>query len=75
MYGLFTGFWSTVEIPMTCLIGAASGHPLLPRDGRVIRASNLWIMSEEYLCTRTPSRWYRLGQSYEAIHEDQTSAS
>ena len=75
MYGLVTGFWSTMEIPITCLIGAASGHPLLPRDGRVIRTSNLWIMSEEYSCARTLSRWYRLGRSCEAINEDQTLAS
>ena len=75
MYGLVTGFWSTAEIPISCLIGAASEHPLLPRDGRVIRTSNLWIMSEEYSCARTLSRWYRLGRPYEAIHEDQTSAS
>ena len=75
MYGLVTGFWSTAEIPISCLIGAASGHPLLPRDGRVIRTSNLWIMSEEYSCARTLSRWYRLGRPYEAIHEDQTSVS
>ena len=75
MYGLVTGFWSPAEIPMSCLIGAASGHPLLPRDGRVIRTSNLWIMSEEYSCARTLSRWYRRGRPYEAIHEDQTSVS
>ncbi|ANY81325.1 hypothetical protein BB934_26450 [Microvirga ossetica] len=60
---------------MTCLIGAASGHPLLPGTGRVIRTSDLWIMSEEFSCARTLSRWYRLGRPYEAIDEDQTSVS
>jgi hypothetical protein len=75
MYDLVTGFWSTVEILMSCLIGAASGHRLLPRDGRVIRVSDFWIISEENSCTRTLSRWYRLGRPYEAVHEDQTSVS
>jgi hypothetical protein len=75
MYGLVTGFWSPTETPVSCLIGAASEHPLLPRDGRVTRTPNLWIMSEEYSCARTLSRWYRLGRPYEAIHETQTSVS
>ena len=56
MYSPVTGFWSTVEIPMTCLIGAASGYPLLPRNGHVIRMADFCIMSEEYSCARTISR-------------------
>ena len=75
MYSLVTGFWSPTEIPISCPIGAASEHPLLPRDGRVIRTSNLWIISEEYSCARTLWRWYRLGRPCEAINEDQTSVS
>ena len=75
MYGLVSGFWSPTEFPASCLIGAASEHSLLPRDRRVIRTSNLWIMSEEYSCARTLSRWYRRGRPYEAINEDQASVS
>jgi hypothetical protein len=74
MYGLVTGFWSPTEIPISCLIGAASGHPLLPAIRNVIRTSDIWMMSEEYSCTRTLSRWYRLSRPYE-IHGGQTLAS
>jgi hypothetical protein len=30
MYRSVIGFWSTAETPITCLIGAAGRHPLLP---------------------------------------------
>ena len=68
-------FWSKADFPVTCLVGAALGHPLLPGIGRVIRTSDVWIMSEDFSCARTLSRWYRLGRPYEAVHEDKTLAS
>ena len=47
MHGLRidTGF------PTTCLVEAASELPLLSGTGRVIRTSDIWIISETYSCT------------------------
>jgi hypothetical protein len=73
--GPIIDFWSMGQFPVTCLVGAASGHPMLPGNGRLIRTSDLWILSEDHSCARTLSRWYRLGRPFEALHETETVLS
>lgn len=53
--------WMLGKRPVTCLIGHASGHPVLPGTGRLIATSDLCLISEDGRWARTLSRWYRLG--------------
>lgn len=62
-------FWSRAQFPVNCLVGGVAGHPRLPGNGRPIRTSDLWIMSEDHSCAGTLSRWYRLGRPYESLRE------
>jgi hypothetical protein len=53
--------WSLSMRPEVCLVGRATGHPLLPGARRPISTSCLWLMSQDKKFARTLSRWYRLG--------------
>jgi hypothetical protein len=53
--------WQPAAKADPCLVGASSGHPLLPGDGRLIHTSALWAFDREAGWARTLSRWYRLG--------------
>lgn len=54
--------WSISERPAGCLVGLASGHPLLAGEDRPIMTSDLWLVSADLKWARTLSRWYRLGK-------------
>ena len=57
--------WSVAALAMPCLIGRAWDHPTLPGQGRPIRTSDIWIMTEDHGAVRTISRWYKLGRPIE----------
>lgn len=54
--------WLVGHRLIPCLVGASTGHPLLPGDDRVIGTTDLWLMSKDKDWARTLSRWYRLGR-------------
>lgn len=54
-------FWSLGTHAEICLVGRATGHPLLPGARRPISTSSLWMISKDRQFARTLSRWYRLG--------------
>lgn len=56
--------WAFGNRPATCLVGHATGHPLLPGTGRLVTTSDLCLISADGAWARTLSRWYRLGDPY-----------
>lgn len=53
--------WLVTSRPAYCLVGEASGHPLLAGSGRRVVTSDLVLIDGERGWARTRSRWYRLG--------------
>lgn len=53
-----------------CLVGASTGHPMLPGDDRVIVTSDLCLLADDRRWARTRSRWYRLAQPAPAFGLD-----
>lgn len=62
--------WRQAVRPVPCLVGLASGHPLLPGGGRSIMTSDIWLFSEELRLARSMSRWYRLGNPFRGMSKD-----
>lgn len=53
--------WYVGIRPVPCLFGLSSEHPILVGEGRKIATSEVFLISEEFGCARTYTRWYRLG--------------
>ncbi|MER8911423.1 hypothetical protein NKH99_27805 [Mesorhizobium sp. M0854] len=62
--------WRQAVRPVPCLVGLATGHPLLPGCGRPIMTSDIWLFSEELRLARSVSRWYRLGKPFRDMTKD-----
>jgi hypothetical protein len=62
--------WRVAEWTLPCLVGLSSGHPKLPGDNRLIRTSDLWLLSEDRTWARTLSRWYQLGRPAGHVGDD-----
>lgn len=58
--------WMLSERAVPCLVGLSTGHPTLMGENRLVRTSDLWLISEDQAWARTLSRWYRLGRPADA---------
>lgn len=62
--------WRLAVRPVPCLMGFATGHPLLSGYRRSIVTSDIWLFSEELGLARTMSGWYRLGNPSRDMSKD-----
>lgn len=62
--------WSLGSRLVSCLVGLATGHPILAGVNRSIASSDVWMIAEDKTSARTLSRWYRLGRPAERVGLD-----